>query len=133
VYPAGWDRVRELGDSGSDPAPHGRPVMIAGGYELVGSRGAFFERLVAIALEHQLRRPPKCRSPGSRSKSCTSTVNEGLRSEIASPAGVSRWWQVAPILTPEDIVRRIAAECVYVDERGAAGIRLKPAAAIVRQ
>jgi hypothetical protein len=39
---------------------------------------------------------------------------------------------MAPILTPEDVVRRIAAECVFVDERGAVGIRLKPAAAIVR-
>jgi hypothetical protein len=29
--------------------------------------------------------------------------------------------------------KRIAAECAFVDERGAVGIRLKPAAAIVRQ
>jgi hypothetical protein len=28
---------------------------------------------------------------------------------------------------------RIAAECAYVDERGGVGIRLEPAAAIVRQ
>jgi hypothetical protein len=40
---------------------------------------------------------------------------------------------MAPILTLEDIVRRIAAECAFVDERGAVGIRLEPAAAIVRQ
>ena len=40
---------------------------------------------------------------------------------------------MAPILTPEEVVRRIAAECTFVDERGAVGIRLKPAAAIVRQ
>jgi hypothetical protein len=40
---------------------------------------------------------------------------------------------MAPILTPEDVVRRIAAECAYVDDRGGVGIRLKPAAAIVRQ
>jgi hypothetical protein len=40
---------------------------------------------------------------------------------------------MARILTPEDVVRRIAAECVYVDEHGAVGIRLEPAAAIVRQ
>jgi hypothetical protein len=38
-----------------------------------------------------------------------------------------------PILTAEDIVKRIAAECAFVDERGAVGIRLEPAAAIVRQ
>jgi hypothetical protein len=40
---------------------------------------------------------------------------------------------MASILTPEDVVRRIAAECTFVDERGRVGIRLKPAAAIVRQ
>jgi hypothetical protein len=40
---------------------------------------------------------------------------------------------MAPVLTPEDVVRRIAAECTFIDERGAVGIRLEPAAAIVRQ
>jgi hypothetical protein len=40
---------------------------------------------------------------------------------------------MVPILTAEDVVRRIAAECAFVDERGGVGIRLKPAAAIVRQ
>jgi hypothetical protein len=43
---------------------------------------------------------------------------------------------MAPILTPEDVVRRIAAECACVDERGGVGIRLEPAArdrAAVRQ
>jgi hypothetical protein len=39
---------------------------------------------------------------------------------------------MAAILTAEDVVRRIAAECTYVDERGGIGIRLEPAA-IVRQ
>lgn len=36
-------------------------------------------------------------------------------------------------MTAEDAVKRIAAECAFVDERGAVGIRLRPAAAIVRQ
>jgi hypothetical protein len=40
---------------------------------------------------------------------------------------------MAPILTAEDVVRRIAAECAYVDDHGGVGIRLEPAAAIVRQ
>jgi hypothetical protein len=40
---------------------------------------------------------------------------------------------MAAILTPEDVVRRIAAECTFIDERGAVGLRLKPAAAIVRR
>lgn len=38
-----------------------------------------------------------------------------------------------PILTAEDVVKRIAAECAFIDDRGAVGIRLKPAAAIVRE
>ena len=58
MYPARRGGIRELGDGGSDPAPHDRPVIVAGGHELVGSGGAFLERLVAIALEHQLRGPP---------------------------------------------------------------------------
>ncbi len=37
-----------------------------------------------------------------------------------------------PILAAEDVVKRIAAECAFVDERGAVGIRLEPAVAIVR-
>jgi hypothetical protein len=37
------------------------------------------------------------------------------------------------ILTAEDVVRRIAAECAYIDEYGGVGIRLEPASAIVRQ
>ena len=36
-------------------------------------------------------------------------------------------------MTAEDAVKRIAAECAYVDANGGVGIRLKPAAAIVRQ
>jgi hypothetical protein len=39
---------------------------------------------------------------------------------------------MAPLLTAEDVVRRIA-ERAYVDERGGVGIRLEPAAAIVRR
>jgi hypothetical protein len=38
-----------------------------------------------------------------------------------------------PILTTEHAVHRIAAERSHVDERGAVGIRLEPAAAIVRR
>jgi hypothetical protein len=40
---------------------------------------------------------------------------------------------MAAILTAEDVVRRIAAEGAYIDERGGGAIRLEPAAAIVRQ
>ena len=58
MQPAGRGSVRELGDRVHDPAPHGRPVIVAGSNELVGSGGAFLEHLVAIAPEDQLRRPP---------------------------------------------------------------------------
>jgi hypothetical protein len=36
-------------------------------------------------------------------------------------------------MTDENVVRRIAAECAYLDERGSGGIRVEPAAAIVRR
>jgi hypothetical protein len=38
-----------------------------------------------------------------------------------------------PILTSEDVVKRIAAECAFVGANGEVGIRLRPATAIVRQ
>jgi hypothetical protein len=50
--------VFRVGGGDSDPAPHSRPVVVADRHEFVSSGGAFLERLVAIALEHQLRRPP---------------------------------------------------------------------------
>jgi hypothetical protein len=40
---------------------------------------------------------------------------------------------MAAILTAEDVVRRIAVKCAYVDDRGGVGIRLEPAATIVRR
>ena len=40
---------------------------------------------------------------------------------------------MASALTAEDVVRRIAAECAFIDEHGGVGIRLSPAAAIVRE
>jgi len=36
-------------------------------------------------------------------------------------------------MTAQDVIKRIAAECAYIDERGGVGIHLKPAAAIVRE
>jgi hypothetical protein len=36
-------------------------------------------------------------------------------------------------MSAEDVVRRIAAECAFVSANGEVGIRLRPAAAIVRQ
>ena len=45
--------VRELNDRRGDPAPGIRAVVIAVSRELVGPRGALFERFVAVALQHQ--------------------------------------------------------------------------------
>jgi hypothetical protein len=36
-------------------------------------------------------------------------------------------------LTAEDVVRRISSECTFVGVNGEVGIRLRPAAAIVRR
>jgi hypothetical protein len=36
-------------------------------------------------------------------------------------------------LTAEDVVRRIAAECAFISANGEVGIRLRPAATLVRQ
>jgi hypothetical protein len=36
-------------------------------------------------------------------------------------------------LTAEDLVRRIAAECAFISANGEVGIRLEPAAALVRR
>jgi hypothetical protein len=36
------------------------------------------------------------------------------------------------ILSAEEVVRRIAADCAFVDDKCGVGIRLQPAAAIVR-
>ena len=46
--------VRKLADGVGDPAPDGRAIVIILGGQLVGPRGAFLERLVAVALEHQV-------------------------------------------------------------------------------
>jgi hypothetical protein len=56
-------------------------------------------------------------------------------------AAVHAWrtfiaFELAPIsavLTAAHVVRRIAAERAYVDDRGAFGIRAEPAAAILRR
>jgi hypothetical protein len=50
--------VRELGECVHGPAPYGDPVVVTSGHRFVGSGGTFFERLVAIALEHRLGSPP---------------------------------------------------------------------------
>jgi hypothetical protein len=58
VHRAGWCRVRELDDGIPDPAPDRDAVVIVGGGELIGARIAFLERLLAVALEHQIGGAP---------------------------------------------------------------------------
>ena len=58
VDPAGRGVVRELAHGRHDAAPGRSPGIVAGRRELVTSGGAFFERALAIPLEHELRRPP---------------------------------------------------------------------------
>jgi hypothetical protein len=53
VNRAGRVCIDELPDGVRDPAPDGHTVVIAGRRELVNARGAFLERSLAIALEHQ--------------------------------------------------------------------------------
>ena len=92
------------------------------------------ERFLAVALEHQIGGAPdidlgyhagKLRACGRE------TINTKIEWLGTLPVKVVGY--MAAILTPEDVVRRIAAECAYLDERGGVGIRLEPAAAIVRQ
>src|SRR5689334_2244836 len=54
VHRPGRRCVCELGDRIPDPAPDRYAVEIVGGCQLIGARFAFLERLLAIALEHQI-------------------------------------------------------------------------------
>jgi hypothetical protein len=108
--------------------------VIAVGRELFGARAAHLERFLAVALEHQVGGAPdidlgyhagKLRACGRE------TVNTKIEWLGTLPVKVVGY--MAAILTSEDVVRRIAAGCAYVNERGGVGIRLEPAATIVRQ
>lgn len=58
VHRPGRRFVCELDDRIPDPAPDRYAVVIVGGCQLVGARFAFLERLLAIALEHQVGGAP---------------------------------------------------------------------------
>ena len=58
------------------------------------------------------------------------TIRLGEVEQITLRASTCR---VLPMLTAEDVVKRIAAECAFADDRCAVGIRLKAAVAIVRE
>ena len=120
--------VRELLDGGGNPAPGRRAVVITVGRELVSARRALLERLLTVALQHQIGGAPdidlgyhagKLQARGRE----TTNINSCM---ALNPACQGGGYMVA-ILTSEDVVRRIAAERAYVDERGGVGIRM-PAA-----
>jgi hypothetical protein len=68
-------------------------------------------------------------------ESCTADVDKGLtpdqlrvRMRVQAAIAQMKVTVMTSILTPEDVVRRIAAECIFIDELRAVGIRLRPAA-----
>jgi hypothetical protein len=79
VHRAGRGLVLELSDGRHDPAPGYRAVIFAGERELVSPRGAFLERLVTLALEHQLRRSPDVDFGDHREKVLVAVPGKGRR------------------------------------------------------
>jgi hypothetical protein len=53
VEPARRRRVGELADGVDDPAPHRGAVMVLLGEKLIGARGAFLERFLAVVLSRR--------------------------------------------------------------------------------
>ena len=56
--PSGRGLVRDLLDGGHDTAPGSRAIVLARERQLVGASSGLLKRVIAIAIEHQLRRPP---------------------------------------------------------------------------
>jgi hypothetical protein len=75
--------VGELADGGGDPAPDDRAIVIILSGELPGTGGAFLERLVAVALEHQVGRAPDVDIGYHSGKNHRPMVNERLTPLIA--------------------------------------------------
>ena len=50
--------VSELLDGGANPAPRRRAIVIAVGRELFGAPAARLDRVLAVALEHQIGDAP---------------------------------------------------------------------------
>jgi hypothetical protein len=61
--------VGELGHGCHDPVPGRRSVIVASECEFGSSSSALLERLITVALEHQLRRPPNVDLGYHRAKS----------------------------------------------------------------
>jgi hypothetical protein len=84
------------------------------------------ERLTSPAVAEA---QPQCRADMHACDLETFNTKNCIACKLTSRSGRN----MPPVLTAEDVVRRIATECAFVDDRGGVGIRLEPAAAIVRQ
>jgi hypothetical protein len=76
---AGRGLVPELRDGSHNPAPGRCPVIIAGERQLIGSCGAFVERSLAVALEHELRRSPNIDLGYHNRENCTTALDKGFK------------------------------------------------------
>jgi hypothetical protein len=121
---AGVDRtrrclVRQLPDGVANPVPGRRAVGIAVGRRLVGARGVFLKRLLAVALDHQVGGAPDidlghhARKPHAYDVSTLITKACGLGKCACQGSrgrgGRGRSGRMALILTAEDVVPRITA------------------------
>ena len=108
--------------------------MIAFGCELVCARGALLERVLTVTLEHQGGGAPDVDLGYHAEKSLQACGLEtfNTRHWVACKHTCRSGRKMAPILTAEDVVRRIAAECAYVDERGAVVARAGKAETVPR-
>jgi hypothetical protein len=129
VYRSGRFGVCNLLDRSRNPPPGSGAFRISVSFKLISAVRALLEGFAAVAPDHEdCGLPDVFLGDHGREKIRVWAYNgsfEGFAAELSDI--------MASILTAEDVVRRIAAECVYVDERGAVGIRLKPAVAIVQQ
>jgi hypothetical protein len=111
--------VRQLPDGVANPVPGRRAVGIAVGRRLVGARGVFLKRLLAVALDHQAGGAPDidlghhARKPHAYDVSTLITKACGLGKCACQGSrgrgGRGRSGRMALILTAEDVVPRITA------------------------
>jgi hypothetical protein len=83
--------VGELGDGSHYPAPRRRPIIIARESEIISSGGAFLECLLAVALEHQLRRSPNINLRYHAAKTARPASIKVLRPVSVAPQADGRY------------------------------------------
>ena len=86
---------------------------------LVGARFASLERLLAVSLEHEIGGAPDIDLGFHAAKLHSCGLQEFNTTDcIACKDACQGGHKMARVLTAENFVRRIVAECVFVDERG---------------